>query len=381
MKSVTGNDRRLLAVILSEAKNLSLFRCSHLNRRGILRFAQNDSALPVSLLFFAAFLFLYACILPSPGFAQQSSDQEVAVNLAEGRTVICATKDAIILAATDAHTEAGSLPPGISILSAERVAVMLGAVEWVLPDSKDQPIRLDGEFTRLVAAALNTGGQKDEGFRASDIESIGIAVLERLRVLAGSLHHKVTLGEDEPLIRIVLAGYLRDYGPEAWAIDYRIQQDDLGNGIFRTRVLRPSYNQLYPPEKGKPKTLMEVRYPPENRAKGEPELLDLLQQNDARVAKIRATTEIQAKAMTLVVEGQSQKSDAASVVTFLKAALPATTPPETKLYMVKVDFDAGIQWIIQPPKAPAPPPPPGQKPNPNTPDESDRPTLRHKSEN
>src|SRR5579871_4533081 len=227
-----------------------------------------------------AFMCAYSWILPSPGFAQQSSDQEVAVNLAEGRTVICATKDAIILAATDAHGEAGSLPPGISILSAERVAVMLGAVEWVLPDSKDQPIRLDSEFTKLVAA-LNTGGQKDQSFRASDIESIGIAVLERLRVLAGSLHHKVTLGEDEPLIRIVLAGYLRDYGPEAWAIDYRIQQDELGNGIFRTRVLRPSYNQLYPPDKGKPKTLMEVRYPPENRAKDGPELLDLLQQNDA----------------------------------------------------------------------------------------------------
>jgi hypothetical protein len=329
----------------------------------------------------AVLICAYPWIVPAPAFAQQSSDQEVAVNLAEGRTVICATKDAIILATTDAHGEAGSLPPEISILSAERVAVMLGAVEWVLPDSKDQSVRLDDEFTKLVAAALNTGGKTDEGFRASDIESIGIAVLERLRLLAAALHHKVTLGEDEPLIRIVLAGYVRDYGPEAWAIDYHVQQDDLGNGIFRTRVLRPSYNQLYPPDKGKPKTLMEVRYPPENRAKGEPELLDLLQQNDARLAKIRAATEIEAKAMTLVVDGQSQKSDAASVVAFLKAALPATTQPETKLTMVKVDFDAGFQWIVQPPKAPAPPPAPGQKPKENAPDESDRPTLRHKSEN
>ncbi len=332
----------------------------------------------------SVFLCAYPWFLSVPASAQQSSDQEIAVNLAEGRTVICATKDAIILAATDAHGEAGSLPPGISILSAQRVGVILGAVEWVLPDSKDQPIRLDGELNHLVAAALNNGGQKDEGFRASDIESIGISVLERLRLLAAALHHKVTLGEDEPLIRIVLAGYVRDYGPEAWAIDYRIQQDDLGNGIFRTRVLRPSYNQLYPPDKGKPKTLMEVRYPPEDRAKGEPELLDLLQQNDARLSKLRAATEIEGKAMTMVVEGQSQKSDAASVVSFLKAALPATTPADTKLFMVKVDYDAGFQWIIQPPKAPAPPSPPpapGQKPNDNTPDESDRPTLRHKSEN
>ena len=58
--------------------------------------------------------------------------------------------------------------------------------------------------------------------------------------------------------------------------------------------------------------------------------------------------------MTLVAEGQSQKSDAANLINFLKAALPAIAPPETKLWMAKVDYDAGFQWILQPPKAPAP---------------------------
>jgi len=331
------------------------------------------------------FLFLSVCICVHPwflspsAFAQEAGDREVAVNLAEGRVVICAAKDAIILAAMDAHGEAGSRSPAIAILSAVRAGVMLGAVEWVQPDSKDKPVRLDNEFHSLVAAALNTAGQPDTGFRASDIESIGVAVLERIRELAGLLHHKINLGEDEPLIRIVLAGYVRDYGPEAWTIDYHIRQDALGNDIWRTRVLRPSYNQLYPPEKGKPKTFMEVRYPPENRATGEPELLDLLQQNDSRLTKIRAANEVQAKSVTLVVEGQSQKTDVASLVNFLKAALPAITAPETKLTMAKVDYDGGFQWILQPPKAPAPPP--GETPSDKTPEEPERPTLRHKSEN
>jgi hypothetical protein len=327
------------------------------------------------------FLFVFICVhlgfFSPPVFAQEASDQEVAVNLAEGRVVICATKDAIILGAMDAHGEPGSLPPSIEILSALRIGVMLGAVEWVLPDSKDKPVRLDNEFTKLVAAALNDGGQKDKGFQATDLESIGIAVLERIRVLAGQLHHKVNLGEDEPLIRIVLAGYVRDYGPEAWTIDYHVQQDALGNDIWRTRVLRPAYNQLYPPEKGKPKTFMEARYPPENRATGEPELFDLLQQNDARLAKIRAVNEIQAKSVTLVVQGQSQKSDEASIINFMKAALPAIAPPETKLTMAMVDYDRGFQWIIEPPKAPAPPP--GETPKEQTPEEPERPTLRRKS--
>jgi hypothetical protein len=249
----------------------------------------------------------------------------------------------------------------------------------VQPDSQDKPIRLDNEFRGLVAAALNTAGQKDDAFRTSDIESIGVAVLERVRVLAGLLHHKINLGEDEPLIRVVLAGYVRDYGPEAWTIDYHIRQDALGNDIWRTRILRPTYNQLYPPEKGKPKTFMEVRYPPENRATGEPELLDLLQQNDSRLTKIRATNEIEAKSVMLVVEGQSQKTEAASLVNFLKAALPAIAAPETKLTMAMVDFDRGFQWILEPPKAPAPPP--GEKPKDEKPEEPEKPTLRHKSGN
>jgi hypothetical protein len=334
---------------------------------------------PSFALSLSVFICVHLWILSPSAFAQESKDQEVAVNLAEGRIVICAAKDAIILAAMDVHSEAGSHAPEITILSAERIGVMLGAVEWVQPDSKDKPIRLDNEFHSLIAAALNNGGKKDDAFRASDIESIGIAVLERVRVLAGMLHHKINLGGDEPLIRIVLVGYVRDYGPEAWAIDYHIEQDALGNDIWRTRVLRPSYNQLYPPEKGKPKTFMEVRYPQENRATGEPELLDLLQQNDSRLTKIRAANEIQEKSVTLAVGGQSQKADTASVVNFLKAALPAITPPETKLTMAKVDYDGGFQWIIQPPKAPAPPP--SETPQEKTPEEPERPTLRHKSEN
>ncbi|HXP82387.1 MAG TPA: hypothetical protein VN976_20995 [Verrucomicrobiae bacterium] len=339
---------------------------------------------PSLLLFLSVFICVHPWLLSAPAFAQESGDQEVAVNLAEGRVVICAAKDAIIVAATDAHGEAGSHTPEIAILSAERIGVMLGAVEWVQPDSKDKPIRLDNEFHSLIAAALNTSGQKDAAFRASDIESIGIAVLERVRVLAGMLHHKINLREDEPLIRIVLVGFVRDYGPEAWAIDYHIEQDALGNDIWRTRVLRPSYNQLYPPEKGKPKTFMEVRYPPENRANGEPELLDLIQQNDSRLTKIRAANEIQEKSVTLAAEGQSQKSDTASLVNFLKAALPAIAPPETKLTMAKVDYDGGFQWILQPPKAPAAPPsesPQDKTPQEKTPEEPERPTLRHKSEN
>src|ERR1700722_16856485 len=135
----------------------------------------------------SVFICMHLWLLLPSAHAQSVGDQEVAVNLAEGRVVICAAKDGIILAAMDAHGEADSRPPAIAILSPLRMAVMMGAVEWVRPDSSDKPIRREEEFRSLVAAALNTGDNTHQADAASDLESIGIAVLERVRLLAGLL--------------------------------------------------------------------------------------------------------------------------------------------------------------------------------------------------
>jgi hypothetical protein len=342
------------------------------------RKSYKKSRLVLSLGFLSVFICVHPWFHSEYAFAQEASDQEVAVNLAEGRVVVCAAKDGIILATMDTHSEPDAKPPAIAILSAERMGVMLGAVEWLRPDSGEKPVRLDREFHALAAAALNTAGQpRDPEGAASDIESIGIAVLERLRQVAGLLHHKINVAEDEPVLRIVLAGNQHDYGPEAWTIDYFIRQDALASGYWRTRVQRPSYYQLYPPEKGKPHTLVEVRYPPENRAKDAPELLDLLQQNDPRLATIRASNVNVAKSVNFVVDGQSQKSAAATDVDFLKAALAAVAPQGAQPSMGVVDFERGFQWALQPPEGPAPAEaetPPGK-----TPEEPERPSLRRKS--
>ena len=164
-----------------------------------------------------------------------------------------------------------------------------------------------------------------------------------------------------------------NYGPEAWTIDYHIRQDALGNDVWRTRVLRPSYNQLYPPEKGQPHTLVEVRYPPANRAKDNPELLDLLRQNDPRLQQASARqTSVLSKSVALVVEGQSQKSAVASDIDFLKSALPAVAPPQAQLTMAYVDYNRGFQWVLEPPKSAAP------APTEEKPKEEGAPSLFHK---
>ncbi len=318
-------------------------------------------------LFLSVFLCVHPWFLPSRAYAQ-----EVAVNLAEGRVVICAAKDGIIVATADAHSEPGSPPPVVTALGGLRAGVILGAVEWVQPESKDAPVRLDVEFPHLAASVLHSTGQPRDAESASDIEALGVAVLERLRVLAGQLHNKINLKEDEPLLRIVLADYVDGYGPEAWTLDYHIRQEEFGNDYWQTRVLRPSYYQLYPPEKGQPHTLVEVRYPPENRMKDEPELLDLLRQNDPRLSQIRAANEIVAKSVAFVVDGQSQKSAVASDIDFLKSALPAVAPPQAQLTMAYVDYNRGFQWVLEPPKSAAP------APTEEKPKEEGAPSLFHK---
>ncbi len=306
-------------------------------------------------------------------FSLPASAQEVAVNLAEGRVVICAAKDGIIVAAVDAHSEPDSPPPVVVALGGSRAAVMMGAVEWVQPESKEAPARLDVEFPRVAGAALHSPAQQKDADSASDIEAVGVAVLERLRALAGQLHNKINLLEDEPLLRIVLVDYVEGYGPEAWTLDYHIRQEELASGYWQTRVLRPSYSQLYPPDKGQPHTLIEVRYPAEDRAKDTPELLDLLHQNDSRLSAIRAPNPLVAKSVGSVVDGQSQKSMAAADVEFLKSALRAVVPREAQVTMANVDFEKGFQWILEPPRS-AVPPPAETKPQ-----EPGAPSLLHKA--
>jgi len=317
------------------------------------------------------FICVYPWLLPAGAFAQQEAAQEVAANLAEGRVVVCAAKDGIIVATVDAHSELGSRPPAVVALSAFRAGVLLGAVEWVQPESSDKPIRLDSELPHLAGAALNPSGRPNYENAASDIEAMGVALLERVRQLAGQLHNKINIGEDEPLIRLVLVGYVPNYGPEAWTVDYHIRQDALGNDYWRTRVLRPSYNQLYPPEKGQPHTFVEVRFPPESRATQSPDLIDLLRQDDPKLAAIRTSSKQVEKAITFVTNGQSEKSAGDDDATFLRAAIPAIAPAQAKITIGQIDFDKGFRWLVEP----ADHPPAGTKPQEQEPG---APTLRQK---
>ena len=299
----------------------------------------------------------------------QEGDPEIVANLSTGRALFCVTKDGIVLATV--HTAASpadpdARPPAVVELPGGRIAILLGAVEWVLPGSGKDPVRLDLELPRLLAGSAAEPPKTADMDTATDIEAIGIRLLERLRGVATNLHSKIDMRPDEPLLELILVGHVPNYGPEVWRLSYRIAQDLLRGDFWRTRVLRPHIVQLYPPEKGQPRTLIEVAYPPD--APG-PALAELLTSDDPRLARIRSGDPAMARAIEKIATGESHKTDTAPATAFLRAALSAVVPQETGLVFGVLSERRSVDWALAPPE-------PAQKVE--QPSEPGAPTLRKK---
>lgn len=315
-----------------------------------------------------SFVFICVCLWfsPSLGTAQEAG-QEVVANLAAGRVVIYVARDGIVVGTVEQRLEPGSRPPLVIPLGERRIGILLGAAEWSAPALGQPPVQLDRELPRLAAESAPRRLQ-DDSFQASDIESLGVAFLERLRVVAGQLHSKLDLQPDEPLAELLLVGYTEQYGPEVWNLRYRVVQEVLRGNFWRTRVMRPSYTQLYPPEKGQPRTLIEVRYPPEG---SDPTLLELLQKNDPRLSRLRIADPQMIRATEHVARGETHKAPAADAAAFLRAALPIIAEPDANLVLGIIREESGLEWILAPPE-------PLEKADKGKPREPGAPTLRKK---
>ncbi len=174
-------------------------------------------------------------------------------------------------------------------------------------------------------------------------------MLEPLRNAAQQITRKMDLAPEEPIVEMLLVGYEEQYGPEVWLLKYRMAQDPLRGDYWRTRVLRPSYDQLYPPEKGQPRTLVEVRYPPEDKG---PSLLELLQQSDARLTPLRTSNAQAVRASGMLSRGESNKAQLDDAVVFLRASLDAVAQPNTIQAVAIIKERTGFEWILAPPQAP-----------------------------
>jgi len=275
----------------------------------------------------------------------QAPEDEIVANLAGGRVIVHVARDGnIVFAAINHPVEAGGVPPRVLEVDATHVAVLLGASEWRLP-ADPNPVRLDQNFER--ARARDPKYQYNTEEAEPDLETIGVAVLERLRPLISQLHHKIDLPPDEPLLEMVLIGYApNNYGPEVWTVDYRVQQEQISarGEYWQTRILRPRFTQLYPPEKHAPRMIVETRYPADLKA---PTLMAFIQGNDSTIAQLRGSDPRFAKVIDAVDKGQAQKAVPADAADFLRAVLPLIADKQTFL-LAKMEEQHGFNWIVPP---------------------------------
>ncbi len=211
---------------------------------------------------FALLLFaLFDLAVSARAFAQDKDD-EIVATLTGGRVIIHAAQESITFVALDEPIETGSVPPRVMSLDSRHVAVLFGSSEWRIP-ADPNPIRLDQGYKRTGGVDSRYQGNYS-GEAEADLEQIGVAFLEKLTPLAARLHHKLDISPDQPLFELVVIGFgPRDYGPEVWTVEYRMTQANLATrgDFWQTRVLRPRFVQIYPPEKHEPRKLVETCYP------------------------------------------------------------------------------------------------------------------------
>ena len=293
---------------------------------------------------------LCVCVAALLAFAwpalAQDRDDEIVATLAGGRVIVHATRENIIfIAINEPIEEAGSVPPRVISLDSHHVAVLFGSSEWRIP-AEPNPIRLDKQLTHIANQDPKYAGSYN-GDAEPDLETIGVAFLEKLTPLAARLHHKLDFPADQPLFELVVIGFgPRDYGPEVWTMDYRMTQEMISSrgDFWQTRVLRPRFEQIYPPEKKAPKKLVETCYP--GACKG-PTLQQLIEGNEPSLTKLSSSDQKWAKAVDLISNGQAQKTVTPDTAAFLRAAIPLIYT-NRQFVMGTFEEQRGFEWIVPP---------------------------------
>ncbi|MGH9864214.1 MAG: hypothetical protein ACRD4H_02245 [Candidatus Acidiferrales bacterium] len=295
-------------------------------------------------------------IFPSHSFAQspdQENSEEIVANLYAGRVVIGVAKDGIVVATLENPIEPETRPPMIVPLSDERVAILLGAVDWWLPSEHRELSRIDKELPELppptgLRKTPSLGGtDSGVGVEANDIEQIGGRLHDRLTLIAGHVHSNLNFAPNEPILAMILVDYVQNYGAEVWLIQYPIEQEPEQGDFWQTTVLQPQYTQLWPPEKGQPRGLVEISYPSESVGANLSALVGL---GDPRIATALSASPALRETSQSILNGGIQELPAASVAAFLRESLRAIAQPGSRMIEAEINKERGIGWFIAPPE-------------------------------
>src|SRR5260370_27589024 len=173
---------------------------------------------PITLVLFVGVF----CAFPFDTLAQDQHEDEIIANLAGGRAIVHVAKDVIVFAAINQPVEQNSIPPRVMDLDTTHIGILFGASEWRIP-ADPKPIRLDRNFQRVARADSRYQSAPGEG--ETDLDTIGIALLEKLRPLVAQLHHKLDFSPADPIFQIVIIAHApNDSGPDLSPLDYRMVQ-------------------------------------------------------------------------------------------------------------------------------------------------------------
>jgi hypothetical protein len=284
----------------------------------------------------------------------EESSQEVVANLAAGRVEIVVAKDQIVIGTLQNPIEAGSVPPQIVEMAGRRAGILLGAVDWRSTTSREYLAQLGRELPRLrTLPGKDDGPHLEQGTSegpAKDIEMTGLGVYKRMDELVRQLHAPVGVKSGENVLQVVLAGYVTNYGPDVWILDYAVEQEMLRQDFWTSRAQHPRYTQAWPPIKAAPQTLMEFCYPSDCV----PSLQEEFHVANSPVARI---VQIDSQMQTVegeILNGQSTRVKGEDAIRFLRATLDALRKPGDAESIAVVDQQNGFGWVLKPspPKEP-----------------------------
>jgi hypothetical protein len=271
---------------------------------------------------------------------------EVVATLASGRVTIVTAHNGVVVTAVGNQFEHDDLPPLIVPLNDQDLAVVLGAADWIKPPPNQRTLlRLDSQLPRLIQGFAGNAPHLQTGANISNLEKVGLAVLDPLRKLARNLHAQINLPEDLPFAEILLVHQPRDESPTVWNLTYWIHQRFLQENFWDTEIERPRSMQLLPNKENRT-GIVEVSYPPDDRTSA---IVGWLSQPTGRGAQDIETDSKLAKAQKQIAAGDARKVHLPEMVSIVKAALETTTPTSKAKAMAEIDASKGFSWIIAPP--------------------------------
>jgi hypothetical protein len=113
---------------------------------------------------------------------------------------------------------------------------------------------------------------------------------------------------------------------------------------WQTRIQRPRFTQLYPPEKHAPRTIVESRYPPDRKG---PTLSELIQGNDPNITHLGSGEQRFAKVIDNLRGGTAQKAAAVDSADFMRAVLPLIAG-DAKFVLGTFGERSGVEWMVAP---------------------------------